>query len=65
MNQIFADDVTPVHGTPLRGVRMILIEKMILPFVSAKAVWIVKPAYRRGYVIKRIPAIISQIKVPP
>ena len=53
--KVFTRGVTPVHGTPVHGIRMILIENVIFALVVGKAVRVVEPANRRRDVILRIP----------
>ena len=48
VEQVRAHRVTPVHGAPLGGVGVILIEHMELPLVEGKAVGVVHPADTRG-----------------
>ena len=62
IGEVVADDVPPMHGTPLRRVGVMLIEEMILPFVKAHAVRVVTPAKRRRNVIARIPAGVRHLR---
>ena len=55
MAEILTCGMPPVHGTPVHGIRMILIENVILAFVVRKAVRIIEPTDRRRDVILGIP----------
>ena len=45
VDQVFAHRVSPVHGTPMRVVGMILIKHMILAVIIGKPVGVVHPSY--------------------
>ena len=53
--EIFARGMPPMHWTPVDGIRVVLVENVILPFVPAEAVRIVQPSAGRSNVILRIP----------
>ena len=51
LEKIFTRHVSPMHGSPFGGVRVVLIKEMVFAVVKAKPVRIVHPADgRRGMV---------------
>ena len=50
-NKVLCPCMSPVHGTPLGAVGMVLEEQMVIALVIAKAVGVVHPAHRCGEVI--------------
>lgn len=50
MREILAFYVSPMHGTPIRAVRMILEEYVIFAVKHDKSVRIVYPTLAAGYV---------------
>ncbi len=53
MDQVIADRMQPVHGTPADIVRIVLGEKMVLSFVINQAVRIVDPALAGREMVNR------------
>ena len=49
-DEVFGLDVPPVHGAPLAGVGVVLVEQVVLPLVDGEAVGVVHPADGRGNV---------------
>ena len=53
VEQIIRHGMAPVHGSPDRIIRIVLIEQMILSLVPGKSVRIVHPSHPRGQVEMR------------
>jgi len=43
MNQVSADGMPPVHGSPYIAIGIVLVEEVVLPFIEDHAIGIVRP----------------------
>ena len=59
MHEILARRMRPVHRPPLRLVRVVLIEEMVLAAKVGKAIRVIAPADARRNVEARIPALVD------
>ena len=50
VDEVLCGQVSPVHGTPLVGIGVILVEQMAFPLIDGKSVGVVHPADGRGSV---------------
>ena len=50
VQQVRADGMSPVHRSPMRIIRVILVKKMVLSVVEGKTVGVIHPAYTGGQV---------------
>ena len=52
-NQVFCLHMSPVHGAPAGIIWIVLIKKVIFPFINRKPIGVIHPAYSRHHMKQR------------